>query len=140
MGYRERQPIELDMICYLEIILFKSYRLNFLFGAVLEGYTGSLSTEEDPNEDEVTNDNGIDNSTPAIDGLCGNLVTLPCAAKPGQELDPGQLPDRVLDSKSNLTVDFRFARQQPSNLAETDETPSRSRFFLPWVKIEQMTG
>jgi len=105
---------------------------NFQPNGVLAGYRSSSSTEEDPNDDQDTNDNGIDGATPAVDGICSNVVTLTYATEPGQEPDPGQLPDRALDSNSNLTVDFGFVTQ-PSAIEEEAEPVERYRLFVPWV-------
>ncbi len=107
--------------------------INFQDGGVLAGYSSSSSTEEDPNQDGDTNDNGIDSATPAIDGICSNVVTLLYTTEPGQEPDPGQLPDRSLDSNSNLTVDFGFFAHQPTALDQAPEPLEQHRLFLPWV-------
>ena len=102
---------------------------NFQDGGVLVGYSGNSTTEEEPNQDGDTNDKGIDNSTPALDGICSNVVTLLSATEPGQEPDPGQLPDRSLDSKSNLIVNFGFFAHQPTNLNEAPESVEQYRLF-----------
>ena len=106
---------------------------NFQPGGVLAGYRSSLSTEEDPNQDGDTNDNGIDGTAPVLDGICSNVVTLAHTSEPGQESDPGQLPDRVLDSNSNLTVDFGFHAPSPTVVEELTEPVVRHQLFLPLV-------
>jgi hypothetical protein len=107
---------------------------NFEVGGVLAGYRSSSSTEEDPNQDEDTNDNGIDSATPDLDGVYSNLVTLTYTAEPGQEPDPGQLPDRSLDTNSNLTVDFGFVTPQPTAMDDAPEPLEQHQLFLPWVR------
>ena len=107
--------------------------VNFQPGGVLEGYRSSSSTEEDPNQDEDANDNGIDSSTPDVDGICSNVVALTYSTEPNQEPDPGQLPDRALDSNSNLTIDFGFVQAQPTTLDDETEPSQQHRFFVPWV-------
>ncbi|MEZ4619923.1 MAG: SdrD B-like domain-containing protein, partial [Caldilineaceae bacterium] len=106
---------------------------NFQPGGALAGFLSSSTTEEDPNQDEDTNDNGVDSTTPDLDGVCSNVLTLTYAAEPGQEPDPGQLPDRALDSNSNLTVDFGFVASHPTTLAEATEPAQQYRLFLPQV-------
>jgi len=91
---------------------------NFAPGAPLEEMFNSLPTEADPDSDGDSNDNGINESTPATNGVLSDLVTLdettgdePLAA---DELDQGPAgisgtgPGLIPDQRGNLTVDFGF--------------------------------
>lgn len=106
---------------------------NFEVAGVLAGYRSSTTTEEDPNQDGDTNDNGIDESTPLLIGVCSNVVTLAHTSEPGQEPDPGELLDRALDANSNLTVDFGFYAQPPTAIAEEAKPTVGERLFLPFI-------
>ena len=106
---------------------------NFQLAGPLAGYLSSEPTEQDPNQNGDTNDNGIDSPTPITAGIYSNLITLDYTFEPTQEDDPGGPPDRALDPNSNITVDFGFFAVGPTNLAEPTEPRREHAIFLPFV-------
>jgi hypothetical protein len=87
---------------------------NFASGGVLENYASSTPTENVPDDDVDSNDNGLPPS-PAngalTQGIRSNDITLGGAtAEPTGETDRITTPGEAADNRSNLTVDFGFYR------------------------------
>ncbi len=79
------------------------------FTGVLTDHVSSTPTEATPNSDADSNDNGIDDPTPAVLGIASGLVTLAPNAEPAGEADIGPEGNGIADANSsNLTVDFGF--------------------------------
>ncbi len=90
-------------------------KASFGAGQPLEGAVSSTVTEADPNVDGDTNDNGIDNPTPATNGIRSAVVTLgPGGGEPTGDLGGGPGHGAGGDGRSNLTLDFGFV--QPFSL------------------------
>jgi hypothetical protein len=66
---------------------------------VLAGCLSSTPTENDPNGDGDTNDNGLDNPNPQTNGILSGRVTLVGESEPPSDGD---------NNNGNLTVDFGF--------------------------------
>ncbi|RRR71813.1 MAG: hypothetical protein EI684_10980 [Candidatus Viridilinea halotolerans] len=98
---------------------------NFTPGQPLEGHFSSTGAgkEVEPNDDDDNNDNGIVSTTPAVNGIRSGTITLGNdggANEPTGETDianpnpTGEAPDE----RSNLTVDFGFARSDWGDLPQ----------------------
>lgn len=85
---------------------------NFAAGGLLEGYTHSTGAEQEanPNADGDQNDNGLDTSDVATEGITSGVVTLsddePTDESPTATDEPGNDGNGTQDTDSNLTVDF----------------------------------
>jgi uncharacterized repeat protein (TIGR01451 family) len=81
---------------------------NFQAGGPLEGSFSSSGPGQEaaPNSDGDSNDNGIDNPNPAVNGIRSGTVTLAAGTEPTGE--PGPSTGGSADADSNLTVDFGF--------------------------------
>lgn len=107
---------------------------NFDEGAPLDDLLSSGPTEEDPDANEDLNDNGINDSDPAANGICSGVVTLVYFQEPVSEPDQGLGGSGgATDDNSNITVDFGFVRT-PTNLDEDDEPvlDLDNTIFIPW--------
>ena len=80
---------------------------NFTAGNALNGYysTTDQAGFNNPNNDnnETTDENGIDNTAPATNGITTGTVTLALGAEP-----PAVGSDGDTDANSNMSVDFGF--------------------------------
>ncbi|MEM7331106.1 MAG: SdrD B-like domain-containing protein [Chloroflexota bacterium] len=74
---------------------------NFQAGGTLEGYWSSEGNI-DPDNDDNTDDNGVDDWEPWLSGITSQFVTLTYGSEPASNQD-GDLNDN-----SNLSVDFGF--------------------------------
>ncbi|MEZ4673542.1 MAG: SdrD B-like domain-containing protein [Caldilineaceae bacterium] len=86
---------------------------NFGTEGLLANYSHSsgASQESDPNNNGDQNDNGLDTSDPAVDGITSPKIALIEGEEPTQELptlsgNAGDDGNGTVDSHSNLTVDF----------------------------------
>ena len=79
------------------------------FTGVLTDHVSSTPTEATPNSDLDSNDNGINDAAPALNGIRSGVVTLAPNAEPAGETDLGPEGNGIADANSsNLTVDFGF--------------------------------
>ncbi|MEZ4866465.1 MAG: SdrD B-like domain-containing protein [Caldilineaceae bacterium] len=104
--------------------------VNFAASGPLAGLSSSTPTEADPNSDVDTNDNGINNASPAANGIQSGVVTLNYDNEPTNEADLGPVGAGEDSATNNLTVDFGFVA--PTALDEEDE-PQQSKLFLPYL-------
>ncbi|HMV84251.1 MAG TPA: SdrD B-like domain-containing protein [Blastocatellia bacterium] len=74
---------------------------NFALNRPLYNTLSSTPTESNPNADVDNNDNGLDDSQPAINGIRSNIVTLTAGGEPNTPVDTD-------DVSGNLSVDFGF--------------------------------
>jgi len=108
---------------------------NFATSGVLRNYRHSTGQyqETDPNNNGDQNDNGLDNSHPATQGITSGVVTLgndePTNETPTASQVPGDDGRGTPDGNSNLTVDFAVA----SPLANPNPTDYDYSFYLPLV-------
>ena len=74
----------------------------------LQGTVSATVNEADPDADLDSNDNGVDDPSPATNGVASGVVTLGPGAEPTGDLGggPGHGPNG--DAQGNLTVDFGF--------------------------------
>ncbi|HRW04772.1 MAG TPA: SdrD B-like domain-containing protein [Caldilineaceae bacterium] len=86
---------------------------NFAEEGLLPNYSHSSGTaqEKDPNSDGDQNDNGLDTSDPALEGITSPKIAMiegeePIEEMPTQAGNPGDDGNGTTDSHSNLTVDF----------------------------------
>lgn len=85
---------------------------NFSTGGALQNYRHSTGQyqEADPNTNGDQNDNGLDSSHPATQGITSGVVTLgndePTGETPTASQTPGNDGRGTPDANSNLTVDF----------------------------------
>ena len=73
---------------------------NFQPGGPLFELISSTPTEPNPDDNDNTDDNGIDNPAPATNGISSGLITVTVGNEP--------INDGDNDPNSNLTVDFGF--------------------------------
>ena len=111
---------------------------NFAAGGPLEGLNSSGPTETNPNDNVDLNDNGLNNATPEINGICSNAITLVYFEEPINEPDSGLLGSGgATDDNSNITLDFGFVAG-PLGLEESEEPDSsfNFKFFMPFLSQE----
>ncbi len=107
---------------------------NFGSGNTLQNYRSSTTTEANPNSDVDLNDNGIDNATPATNGIASGTVTVGVGAtEPVAENEPtngygsgATTGVSSIDPQANLTVDFSFFRLSLSGTVWNDGNPTVS--------------
>jgi subtilisin-like proprotein convertase family protein len=101
---------------------------NFQAGGPLNLMLSSSPTEADPNADNDRTDNGVNNDTPAQNGICNAPITLAYTSEPTNETDTGALGSGpAANNNSNLTVDFGFV--VPTTLGDGEEP--RRHVYLP---------
>jgi protocatechuate 3,4-dioxygenase beta subunit len=89
---------------------------NFTGAGVLASYTSSTPTSATPNDNTDNDDNGINNATPATNGILSGPVTLgPAADEPTGETDLSPSGQGSPDAQANMTVDFGFFRLSVGN-------------------------
>ncbi|MEM7130359.1 MAG: SdrD B-like domain-containing protein [Chloroflexota bacterium] len=81
---------------------------NFQAGSILSELVSSSPTEEDPNANGDSNDNGLDSSWPSSNGVRSGVIQLSYNEEVLHEPDPGGGSGNATDANSNLTVDFGF--------------------------------
>lgn len=85
---------------------------NFAVGGKLYGYRHSTGVfqESDPNSNGDQNDNGLDDTDPAVDGIMSPKISLtleePTGETPTSTKIPGDDGTDTEDAHSNLTLDF----------------------------------
>ncbi|MEM7132618.1 MAG: SdrD B-like domain-containing protein [Chloroflexota bacterium] len=82
--------------------------LNFQDNNALAGLTSSVSTEVDPNVDGDSNDNGLPETLPLINGIRSGIINLSLGQEVLREQDADGGSGNASDENSNLTVDFGF--------------------------------
>jgi Cna protein B-type domain. len=89
---------------------------NFAPGGPLAGYNSSTPTSATPNDDQDSDDNGINNADPLTNGILSGPVTLgPGANEPTDELDLSPSGQGASNDHANMTVDFGFYRLTVGN-------------------------
>ncbi len=92
---------------------------NFQTGGVLEVYLSTRVTQSISNTDIDSDDNGIDDFNPAINGIRSSTVSLAPNTEPTSEVDLGSKGHGNLDTEnSNLTVDFGFIPANPGSIGD----------------------
>ena len=82
---------------------------NFQAGGALFDLVSSGPTEVNPNSDSDSNDNGIDDPDPQVNGIYSGVIILAIEAEVQGEPDQGSAKGGfAADMNSNLTVDFGF--------------------------------
>lgn len=106
---------------------------NFAEGQGLQGHRSSIGSGNDWVTDQDGDENGIDTTSAAVNGVCSNPIALQPNAAPTRELQDNYL-GRLDDDNVNFTVDFGFV--QPTNLEPSDEPPGAMPrlLFLPIVR------
>ncbi|MEZ4862556.1 MAG: SdrD B-like domain-containing protein [Caldilineaceae bacterium] len=107
---------------------------NFAAKGLLENYKHSSGAgqELDPNNNGDQNDNGLDESTPAINGITSGIITLgddePTGETPTASTQPGVDGHGTPDEHSNLTVDFALVPGPPTSI------DPKSTLYLPIIQ------
>ena len=106
--------------------------LNFADTQILKGYRSSTGAGNDAVTNEEEDENGIDTTSPAVNGVCSNVIDLKPNGAPTRERQENYL-GRLDDDNVNFTVDFGFI--QPTNLDPSAEPPGTTPrlLFLPLV-------
>ncbi|MEM7033138.1 MAG: SdrD B-like domain-containing protein, partial [Chloroflexota bacterium] len=78
---------------------------NFTAGNPLQGSSSSTPTDATPDNDEDSDDNGIDDPNPATNGIQSGVINLANLTEPTAEDGEN---GSFIDTNSNLTVDFGF--------------------------------
>jgi len=102
-----------------------SYRVrinanNFILGGAIENYQHSsgASQESDPNNHGDQNDNGLDTSTPANNGVTSGVITLGDGEPIGETSTISSVAGAdgrgTPDANSNLTLDFALIPGKPT--------------------------
>jgi protocatechuate 3,4-dioxygenase beta subunit len=90
--------------------------VNFAVGNALASYTSSSVTSPSANNNIDNDDNGINSSAPASNGIFSHSITLgPAADEPTGETDLSPSGQGTLDNQANMTVDFGFYRLSIGN-------------------------
>ena len=120
-------------------------KTNFAAAASLTAMRSSTITAALPNGDIDSDDNGVDDSAPATNGICSAFVTLSAGDEPTGDLGggPGHGPNG--DAQSNLTVDFGFflpysVGNRIWNDANNNGTFDTGEFGLVGVKVNLVDG
>lgn len=105
---------------------------NFANNQMLKGYRSSTGAGIDTVTDQEADENGIDTTSPAVNGVCSNVIELKPNLAPTRERQDNYL-GRLDDDNVNFTIDFGFV--QPTNLDPRDEPGTTARMlFLPIVR------
>lgn len=114
-----------------------SYRLriaasNFASGGVLANYQPSngADQEADPNNNGDQNDNGLEESNPAVNGITSGIITLGDNEPTGEVVtaigEAGNDGRGTLDANANLTIDFGLMPGKP--------TAANQWIYLPVIR------
>lgn len=105
---------------------------NFAAGGPLAGLGSSDPTEATPNSDIDSNDNGLNDTNPAGNGIRSGVVTLAYDTEPVNETDLGPVGATEPPVVNNLTVDFGFV--SPTAIDEEQEPTVLTKIYLPLIQ------
>lgn len=104
---------------------------NFGANGPLLNLSSSEPTESTPNDDIDINDNGLNDDSPAVNGIRTGIITLAYNNEPVDEIDLDPVGSTQLANMNNLTVDFGFV--SPTAIDEAEEPAGLTRLYLPSV-------
>ncbi len=106
---------------------------NFTPGGPLERLNSSEPTEIMPDDDGDLNDNGLNETEPALNGISSGILTMDYNTEPIDESDLGPVGVSQPPDTNNLTVDFGFWLP-PTALNETEEPARLRQLYLPTIR------